>query len=201
MKNFKILLPGLMMMISFNLHAAQVGQPAPDFVLKDGSGKTHQLSDLKGKHVVLEWLNHDCPYVVKHYETGNMQRLQQEFTEKGVSWFSIISSAEGTQGYLEPKESLKVSKQKKSKATAVLLDPDGKVGRAYGSRVTPHMYVINEEGVLVYNGAIDDKPTMRHSDVEGAKNYVVAALNASMAGKPVPESATRAYGCGVKYKK
>ena len=179
--------------------APQVGQPAPAFTLTDSNGQSHNLSDFKGKFVVLEWLNHGCPFVVKHYESGNMQNLQKEYTGKDVVWLSIVSSAPGKQGHMSPEETNKAKAEKGSAATAILLDEDGKVGKLYDAKVTPELYVINPEGVLVYMGAIDDKNSTDAADVAGAKNYVKQALDEAMAGKPVSEPTTAAYGCSVKY--
>jgi peroxiredoxin len=180
-------------------NAAQVGKKAPAFTLTDTNGKSHSLSDFAGKTVVLEWLNHDCPYVVKHYDSGNMQKLQKEYTAKDVIWLSINSSAEGKQGNFPPAKANELTQSKKAAPTAVLLDPQGTVGRAYEAKVTPHMYVINPEGVLVYNGAIDDKPTTNKDDIAKAKSYIVAALDEVLAGKPVSLATSRPYGCTVKY--
>ena len=179
--------------------APQVGQPAPEFTLTDSNGQSHKLSDFKGKFVVLEWLNHGCPFVVKHYESGNMQNLQKEYTGKDVVWLSIVSSAPGKQGHMNPEETNKAKAEKGSAATAVLLDEDGTVGKLYDAKVTPELYVINPAGVLVYAGAIDDKKSTDPADVAGAKNYVKQALDEAMAGKPVSEPSTTAYGCSVKY--
>lgn len=179
--------------------APQVGQPAPEFTLTDSNGQSHKLSDFKGKFVVLEWLNHGCPFVVKHYESGNMQNLQKEYTGKDVVWLSIVSSAPGKQGHMSPEETNRAKAEKGSAATAVLLDEDGTVGKLYDAKVTPELYVINPAGVLVYAGAIDDKKSTDPADVAGAKNYVKQALDEAMAGKPVSEPSTTAYGCSVKY--
>lgn len=179
--------------------APQVGQPAPGFTLTDSNGKSHNLSDFKGKFVVLEWLNHGCPFVVKHYESGNMQNLQKEYTGKDVVWLSIVSSAPGKQGHMSPEETNKAKAEKGSAATAVLLDEDGTVGKLYDAKVTPELYVINPDGVLVYAGAIDDKKSTDPADAAGAKNYVKQALDEAMTGKPVSEPTTTAYGCSVKY--
>ena len=179
--------------------APQVGEPAPAFTLTDANGQSHRLSDFKGKFVVLEWLNHGCPFVVKHYESGNMQNLQKEYTGKDVVWLSIASSAPGKQGHMSREETNKTKAEKGSAATAVLLDEDGTVGKLYDAKVTPELYVINPEGVLVYMGAIDDKKSVDAADVAGAKNYVKQALDEAMAGKPVSEPVTTAYGCSVKY--
>ena len=178
---------------------AQVGQPAPSFTLTDSNGKTHSLADFKGKTVVLEWTNAECPFVKKHYDSGNMQKLQKAYTEKGVVWLSVNSSAEGKQGNYAPEKWNELIKEKGVAATAVLLDPDGTVGRMYGAKSTPHVFVINPEGVVIYKGAIDDKPSVDPESLKDAKNYVAAALDAAMAGKPVETPATQAYGCSVKY--
>jgi len=179
--------------------APQVGQPAPEFTLTDSNGKSHKLSDFKGKFVVLEWLNHGCPFVQKHYDGGNMQGLQKEYTGKDVVWLSIVSSAPGKQGNMSPEETNKTKEEKGSAATAILIDADGTVGKLYDAKVTPELYVINPEGVLIYMGAIDDKKSVDAADVAGAKNYVKQALDEAMSGKPVSEPVTTAYGCGVKY--
>ncbi len=176
------------------------GQTAPSFELKDIQGTTHKLSDFKGKVVVLEWINHGCPFIVKHYSKGNMQGLQADYTGKGVIWLSICSSAEGKQGYLTAAEWQAIQTEKGGKATAILLDPEGTVGRLYGAKTTPHMFVINAQGNLVYQGAIDDKPSTDPNDLAGAKNYVKAALDEILAGQPVSTDQTKPYGCGVKYK-
>ena len=178
---------------------AVVGQPAPDFTLMDTMGQAHTLAAHKGKFVVLEWSNYDCPFVKKHYGSGNMQRLQKTYTEKGVVWLTINSSAPGKQGNYPPEKWNEMIKEKGSAATAVLLDPDGKVGKTFGAKTTPSMFVINPEGVLIYKGAIDDKPSFKPETLEGAKNYVEAALDAAMAGKPVETPSTQSYGCSVKY--
>lgn len=179
--------------------APQVGQPAPGFTLTDSDGQTHNLSDFEGKFVVLEWLNHGCPFVVKHYESGNMQKLQKEYTGKDVVWLSIVSSAPGKQGHMNPADANKAKEEKGSAATAVLLDEDGTVGKLYNAKVTPELFVINPEGLLVYMGAVDDKKSTDPADVAGAKNYVKQALDEAMAGQPVSEAATAPYGCSVKY--
>ena len=178
----------------------EVGEPAPAFTLKDTSGKTHSLSDYKGKFVVLEWFNEGCPFVKKHYTSGNMQKLQKEYTGKDVVWLSINSSAEGEQGHVTPETAPKTISDWKMDATKILLDHDGKVGKTYGAKTTPHMFVIDKEGKLVYQGAIDSKPTPNTADVNDAENYVKVALDNSMAGKPVENSSTKPYGCSVKYK-
>jgi peroxiredoxin len=181
-------------------HAApEVGAPAPAFTLTDSNGQAHSLSDFQGKFVVLEWLNHGCPFVVKHYESGNMQNLQKEYTGKDVVWLSIVSSAPGKQGHMSPEETNAAKAEKGSAATAVLLDEDGTVGKLYDAKVTPELFVINPEGALVYAGAIDDKKSVDVADVEGAVNYVKQALDEALAGQSVSTPKTDAYGCSVKY--
>jgi len=188
--------------MSYPLHAKKlkVGSAAPEFTLTDIDGKKHSLSDYQGKYVVLEWVNHGCPYVKKHYDTGNMQALQNEIVDKETVWLSICSSAKGRQGNLSIDEWKEVNKEKKVQSSIVLLDPKGKIGKKYGAKTTPHMYVINPEGKLIYNGAIDDRPSADKADIVGAKNYVQAALKESKEGKEVSNPSTRPYGCSVKYK-
>lgn len=177
----------------------EVGKPAPDFTLQDISGKKHELSDYKGKYVVLEWVNFGCPFVKKHYGSENMQKLQKEFAEKGVVWLSICSSAPGKQGNETPEAAQKGISEYGWAASAYLVDRDGKVGKLYNAKTTPEMFVVNPEGKLIYAGAIDDKPTPDPSTVNGSNNYVKAALTEAKAGKPVSVSATKPYGCSVKY--
>ena len=177
-----------------------VGKPAPDFRLTDIDGKTRSLSEFKGKTVVLEWTNYGCPFVRKHYGSGNMQKLQKEWTGKGVAWLSICSSAEGKEGNMTPDEWKKASAERGAASTAILLDPDGKVGKLYGAKTTPHMSIVDPKGTLVYKGAIDDRPSTDPADIPGAKNYVQRALEDLTAGRPVREALTTSYGCSVKYK-
>jgi hypothetical protein len=179
--------------------AARVGERAPDFTATDSNGQIHKLSQYAGKYVVLEWHNRGCPYTQKQYNSGNMQRLQRQSTSRGVIWFTVISSAPGQQGYMTAAEENAFLKQSNAAPTAVLLDPTGGLGRLYDAKTTPHMFIIDPHGNLIYNGAIDDKPTTDLADVNGAKNYVSEALNQAMAGKPVSEPTTRPYGCSVKY--
>jgi peroxiredoxin len=179
--------------------AAEVGQAAPAFTLTDVKGTTHNLADFKGKVVVLEWTNYDCPFVKKHYGTRNMQKLQETYTGKGVVWLSICSSAAGKQGHYAPEVWQKKTAEQGSRATAVLLDADGTVGRAYGAKTTPNMFVIGTDGKLVYAGAIDDNASWDPKTVKDADNYVAAALDALLAGKPVEVAETKPYGCSVKY--
>src|SRR5260370_24916133 len=180
--------------------AAGMGGPAPDFTAVDSNGKSQRLSDYKGKYVVLEWHNQGCPYTKKHYESGNMQRLQKEWTAKGVVWLTVISSAPGTQGYVTPTQENDYVKKMNGAPTAVLMDPGGTLGHLYAAKTTPHMFIIAPEGTLIYNRAIDDHPTSDQADIAGSKNYVSAALGEALSGKPVSDAATRPYGCSVKYK-
>jgi hypothetical protein len=192
------LLTGVLM--TATAHAApEVGKPAPDFAAVDSNGKTVKLSDYRGKIVVLEWTNDGCPYVQKHYTSGNMQSLQTDETAKGVVWLTIISSAPGEQGYVDGTEANKLTKTRGAAPSEVLLDPEGKIGHLYTARTTPHMFIVSADGTLVYMGGIDDKPTTNLADIKTAKNYVRAALDEVMAGKPVQLAVTRPYGCSVKY--
>jgi len=179
--------------------APEIGKPAPAFTLPDTKGAQHSLSQYAGKYVVLEWLNYDCPYVKKHYASGNIPDQQQKWRDKGVVWLAIVSSAPGTQGYFEPNAMDARTASDGSKATAVLLDPTGTVGHAYDARTTPHMYVIDPQGVLRYMGGIDDKATARVEDLEGATQLTDKALEELFAGKPVSVPTSRPYGCSVKY--
>jgi peroxiredoxin len=190
---------GVLTRPSMSWAAAKVGEPAPAFTATATTGASVSLADYRGKLVILEWTNHDCPYVRKHYESGNMQSLQKEATGQGVVWLTIISSAPNEQGYVTPAQANELTATRNAAPTAVLLDPKGIVGRPYGATNTPHMYLVDKAGLLVYAGAIDDRPTARKADVQGAHNYVRAALTAVMAGQPVKTPATRAYGCTVKY--
>lgn len=178
----------------------EIGQPAPDFTLPDTHGETHTLADYQGQWVVLEWLNYGCPYVQKHYRTDNIPSQQAKWIEEGVVWMAIVSSAPGTQGYYEPAAMNEKSAEWGSNATAVLLDPEGDVGRAYEARTTPHMFVINPEGNVVYMGGIDDVPSSRDEDLERATQLVDQALTEAMAGEPVSQPTSRPYGCSVKYR-
>lgn len=178
---------------------AVVGAPAPAFTATDSHGQTHSLEQYRGKYVVLEWHNHDCPYTRKHYVSGNMQSLQKEWTAKGVVWFTVISSAPGQQGYMTDAEENAYLSQMHADPTAVLMDPEGKLGRLYGAKTTPEMYVIDPNGKLIYEGAIDDRPTPDIGDIKGADNYLSDALTDAMAGKPIAHAYTRSYGCSVKY--
>jgi peroxiredoxin len=184
----------------FAVDSPAVGTSAPDFSLTDSKGKTQTVSQYKGKYVVLEWFNPECPFVKKHYGSGNMQKLQEEFTGKGVVWLSIDSSAPGLEGHLSAEQANAKITEWKTKQTALVLDPDGKAGRSYGAKNTPHMFVINPEGKIVYEGAIDSKATPNPSDIASSTNYVKVALEESLAGKTVSNANTKPYGCSVKYK-
>ena len=199
----KLLLGLLTSLVSTTLFAADsppVGSTAPDISAMDSKGKTQTLSQYKGKYVVLEWFNPDCPFVKKHYGSGNMQKLQQEFTGKGVVWLTIDSSAPGLEGNLTAEQANQKMAEWKTRSTALLLDPDGKAGQTYGAKNTPHMFVINPEGKIIYEGAIDSKPTANASDIASSTNYVKAALDESLAGKTLTTPSSRPYGCSVKYK-
>jgi peroxiredoxin len=179
--------------------AAQVDQPAPAFSVADTAGKLWTLQDLAGRTAVLEWTNHDCPFVRKHYGAGNMQAQQKEATAQGILWLSVISSAPGKQGHVSPAEADALTRARGAAPTAVLLDESGAMGRAYGAQTTPHLYVIGPDGTLRYMGGIDDRPTTNPADLPGAKAYVRAALADLAAGRPVAQPVTRPYGCSVKY--
>jgi len=181
------------------LDSPPVGSAAPDFSLTDAKGQTHSLSQYKGKYVVLEWFNPECPFVKKHYGSGNMQKLQEEYTGKGVVWLTIDSNAPGSEGNMTPEQAEKVTTAWKTHQTALLLDPKGKAGRAYGAKNTPNMVVISPEGKIAYEGAIDSKATPNPADIPSSTNYVKVALDESLAGKPVTTTNTRPYGCGIKY--
>ncbi len=186
--------------MSLGAEEAVVGEAAPDFILPDSNGKGHTLSDYAGKIVILEWLNHGCPFVQKHYNSENMQKLQRMAGEKGIVWFSVISSAPGKQGYCTPDQANEVTQEKNASPAAVLLDPEGTVGKMYGAKTTPHMFIIDKEGRLVYNGAIDDIRSTSVDDVDRAKNYVRMALDDLLAGREVSVKTSQPYGCSVKYK-
>jgi peroxiredoxin len=175
------------------------GAPAPDFTLKGDDGSDHTLSKLKGKYVVLEWYNKDCPFVKRHYGTKNMQQLQKRYTDKGVVWFEVATSAPGKQGHLDAKGAAAARKKFGINSSAILLDSRGDVGRLYSAKSTPHMFVIDPKGNVIYMGAIDDLPSTDWSDIKNAHNYVADALDASMSGQPVAKPVTTPYGCGVKY--
>lgn len=179
--------------------APVVGKAAPEFKAVDTHGKAHALSQYRWKWVVLEWLNHECPYVRKHYDNDVMQALQKKYAAKGVVWLSVVSSAPGKQGHFSNDEANALTKKKGAAPHAVLVDESGTVGRMYDARTTPHMFVINPQGTLLYMGGIDDKPTSRASDLQGARPHVDMALQEAMAGKPVSVPSSQPYGCSVKY--
>jgi hypothetical protein len=181
------------------LAAVSVGQPAPAFSVTDTSGKTVSLADFKGKHVVLEWVNPGCPFVQKHYNSANMPGTQKDATGKGVVWLAVNSTNTAAGDYMAPAALASWMKDKGGTPTATLMDVDGKVGRAYGARTTPHMVLIDPNGKLVYAGAIDSKPSANPADIKTATNYVKQAVGESLAGKPVSVAATQSYGCSVKY--
>jgi alkyl hydroperoxide reductase subunit AhpC len=180
-------------------HAAEVGKAAPQFSAKDAKGATVSLAEQRGKVVVLEWVNFECPFVKKHYSSGNMQKLQADYAAKGVVWLTVNSSATGKQGYLEPSKMAETASAKDSKSSHLIMDTDGAVGRAYDAKTTPHMFIIDKEGVLKYNGAIDSKESTDTADVATANKLFANALDAVLAGKEVVDAKNKPYGCGVKY--
>ena len=189
-------------LLAFALAAqsSRVGAPAPQFTATDSAGRMQTLAQYRGKYVVLEWHNQGCPYTRKHYSSGNMQELQKMWTGKGVAWFTVISSAPGQQGYVTASEENGYLEKMHASPTAALLDPDGQIGRLYGAKTTPEMFIIDPQGKLIYEGAIDNRPTPDESDIKGAENYVSEALTSAMAGKPVAQPYTHSYGCSVKYR-
>jgi hypothetical protein len=190
----------LLTAFSLSTHASvTLGQAAPDFTGIDSNGNQHTLSQYKGKTVVLEWTNHDCPYVIKHYNSGNMQKLQKYATANDIVWLSIISSRPGKQGHVSGSQANKLTQSRNAAPTAVILDETSEIGLLYGAKTTPHMYIIDKTGQLVYMGGIDSIPTSDEADIANAKNYVRIALDAIAAGKPIEDSITRPYGCSVKY--
>jgi hypothetical protein len=178
---------------------AQVGQLAPVFAGTDSQGRVHRLTDYRGRTVVLEWTNHDCPYVRKHYGSGNMQQLQRQAAADGVIWLSVISSAPGKQGHVTGRQADELTRSRGAGPHAVILDERGEIGRLYAAKTTPHMYIIDPRGTLVYMGGIDDRPSADPADIPGARNHVAMALAELKAGKPVSQPVTRPYGCSVKY--
>jgi AhpC/TSA family len=194
------LVPAAIILVAAPAHSAvAVGQNAPDFALKDASGKTVKLSDFKGKHVVLEWTNPGCPFVVKHYDSGNMPATQKEAIAKGVVWLSINSTEKGSADFMEPVKLAAWQKDKQAPAT-MLMDEDGVAGKAYGARTTPHMYIVNPQGQLIYAGGIDSIPSASPADIPKATNYIKQGLTQALAGKPLNPASTQPYGCSVKYK-
>lgn len=197
MKTFKALLFIIGLSINFTTVGGAV--PAIDFTMTDVNGTQHSLSDYAGKYVVLEWFNPDCPFVRKHYDAGNMQALQKEAGGKGVVWLSIDSSAPGKQGHYSSQEHIDLMNAKKGSPTAIFIDATGDMGRAYGAKTTPHMFIVDPKGELIYEGAIDSIASADSKDIQGSENYVRSALNQAMAGEPISNPSTRAYGCSVKY--
>ena len=194
----------LLSLLNLMTFAAQAGvtinQPAPDFSGIDSNGNTQSLSQYQGKTVVLEWTNHDCPYVRKHYQSNNMQSLQKEATSAGIVWLSIISSAPGKQGHVSAREANNLTEKRNASPSAVILDEQGQIGRLYGAKTTPHMYIIDPGGKLVYMGGIDNIPSSDAADIAAATNYVKVALESLNDGKPITNNVTRPYGCSVKYR-
>lgn len=198
----KALILAVMMMTGFAGYAhaeVKAGDKAPAFTATDTNGNEHSLSDFEGKTVVLEWSNHDCPFVVKHYEPGNMQALQKEATDNDVVWITVVSSADGKQGNVTAEEANKIMEEKGANSTARILDPSGEIGKLYGAKTTPHMFVIDGEGMIVYDGAIDSDSSFKQSSIDGATNYVREALNSIAAGEEIKVASTKPYGCSVKY--
>ncbi|MBI2772530.1 MAG: thioredoxin family protein [Burkholderiales bacterium] len=182
-------------------HAApSVGQAAPDFTLRDATGKAVKLSDYKGRHVVLEWTNPGCPYVQKHYNSGNMAATQKDATGRGVVWLAINSTEKASSDYLEPAKLVAWMGERKAQPTATLMDEEGTAGRLYGARTTPHMYIVNPQGQLIYAGGIDSIASSNAEDIKGAVNYVRTGLAEALAGKQITAATTRPYGCSIKYK-
>lgn len=189
----------LLLLSGLAFAAPKVGEMAPNFTGTDSNGKSHSLSDFKGKRVVLEWVNYDCPFVKKHYKSQNMQELQTKYTKEDVIWLSINSSAKGKQGHLSSEEANSAMKERNASPTAMILDPSGEIGKLYKAKTTPHMFVIDAEGKLAYMGAIDDNDSSDPDDAKTAKNYVSAALDSLKSGSKVDVSSTDPYGCSVKY--
>jgi peroxiredoxin len=196
----KMILAAVMLSLTAAAHAApEIGKPAPDFTLSDQSGKPVKLSDAKGKYVVLEWYNKDCPFVRKHYDSKNMQTLQKKYAQKGVIWYTVVTSHEGKEGHLTPKQAAAQMKVEGMGSKGILDDSQGEVGHLYGAKTTPHMYIVDKKGELIYMGGIDDKASADVEDIKTSKNYVAAALDEAMAGKPITKPSSRPYGCSVKY--
>lgn len=199
MKRFLFLFAAAFLLPSFAFASAQIGKPAPAFKAVDIEGKAQSIAQYKGKIVVLEWNNPECPFVHKFYDGGAMQKFQADAIEKGVVWLTINSGAKGKQGYINARQAKEMLAARKSSPSAYILDPEGKIGQLYGAKTTPHMFVIDAKGNLAYAGAIDDKPGTDAGDIDSATNYVNAAIDALLAGKSVEKASTTAYGCGVKY--
>jgi peroxiredoxin len=198
MRRFPVLTVALLA-FTLTAWALRVGDPAPDFSGTDSQGQSHKLSEYRGKYVVLEWTNNGCPFTKKHYTSGNMQALQKEWTAKGVVWLTILSSAPGAQGFMTASDENAYMTRVHATPTAAILDPTGAIGHEFEAKTTPDMFVIDPQGKVIYSGAIDNRATTDPSDIQGATNYVTAALTESMAGQPVGVSYTRPYGCSVKY--
>lgn len=204
MRKLSLLVAAFLMaasVMTFAHEHAKVGEKAPNFTLKDKDGVEHSLSDFAGKYVVLEWVNYDCPFVKKHYESGNMQELQKEYTEKGVVWLAVCSSAEGKQGNFTKEELDERQEELETAETAYLIDESGEVGHMYNAKTTPDMVVINPDQEVIYLGAIDNIASADQADIEKADNLVADALDAAMSGKEVKVKTHKPYGCGVKYAK
>ena len=199
MKLKATLFASLILVAAATQAAPKVGEPAPAFTLNGADGKAYSLADYKGKYVVIEWTNHECPFVKKHYKSGNMQAQQKELTGKGAAWLTVISSAPGKQGHVDAAQARELTKSRGAAPTAVLFDPKGEVGRKYEARTTPHMYVVAPDGTLIYMGGIDSVPSSDTDDIPQATQYVKVALAEAMAGKPVSSASTKPYGCSVKY--
>ena len=197
----KLMIALLALLTSLSSFAIETGMVAPDFTLKSAGTKDDEikLSAFKGKVVVLEWLNHGCPFVRKHYDSGNMQALQTKYVSKNAIWFSVVSSAPGKQGFVNSEEARQDMVKNKSGASNVLLDPTGAIGKLYGAKTTPHMFIVDKEGKLAYQGAIDDTPDSDKASVASAKNYVAEALDLILENKKISHATTKSYGCGVKY--
>ncbi|TLU67228.1 redoxin domain-containing protein [Thalassotalea litorea] len=200
-KHSAILTVILSLALSLSVHAnVKVDQPAPDFELVNEAGNTVKLSDYQGKYVVLEWTNHLCPYVQKHYDSGNMPQLQSKYTQKDVIWLQVISSAEGKQGHVDAEKAMALNAERKASPTHILFDSEGEVGKLYRAKTTPHMYIINPEGDLKYAGAIDSIKSANPADIDKATNYLDVSLTSLMAGEEIENKLTAPYGCSVKYK-
>ena len=189
----------LLTMASAALANAELNKPAPAFAAVGADGKPVKLDAYKGKTVVLEWTNHECPFVVKHYDSGNIPSLQKDAAGKGVVWLQVVSSAPGKQGFVDGAAAQKLNGTRNAAPTATVLDPDGKIGKAYGAQTTPHIFIVNADGQLVYKGGIDSIPSSNKADLPKAENYVVSALKSISAGKPIEKANTKPYGCSIKY--
>lgn len=187
------------LMASLAFAEAKIGAAAPDFSVADAEGKTHKLSDFKGKYVILEWYNKDCPYVRKHYNSKNMQKIQADMKAKDITWLTVVSSKSGEQGHQKPADALANFKKEGSNAAALLLDESGAMGKAYGAKTTPHMYLIDNKGIVRYNGAIDSNDSADPKTIATSENYIVAAVTSAQKGEKIAKETTKPYGCSVKY--